>query len=196
MKSKKPSNWRSFMARLRRWSLGIHRELGFLFAGIVCIYALSGIFMNHRQSINPSYSVENYTYSLPADFPDEQAAVGDDDVAALMALTGADEECTHHYFSHGRLKLLLRGGSNITADLSTRQVEYEKLQPRIVIGSMVRLHYNPGRWWTVFSDIFAVALLVVVITGLIIVKGRKGFIGRGGIEFLIGISVPILFLLL
>lgn len=61
---------------------------------------------------------------------------------------------------------------------------------------MTKLHYNPGRWWTWFSDIFAVALMVITLTGLFMLKGNKGLWGRGGIELLIGIAIPILFVLL
>ncbi|MDE6692649.1 MAG: peptidase, partial [Muribaculaceae bacterium] len=34
--------------------MALHRDLGIFFAGIIVIYALSGIFMNHRRDINPS----------------------------------------------------------------------------------------------------------------------------------------------
>ncbi|MDE6654618.1 MAG: PepSY-associated TM helix domain-containing protein, partial [Muribaculaceae bacterium] len=67
---------------------------------------------------------------------------------------------------------------------------------RPLISDMVKLHYNPGRWWTAFSDIFAISLILITLTGLFIIKGRKGITGRGAIELIIGLSVPILFLLL
>ena len=60
---------------------------------------------------------------------------------------------------------------------------------------MNRLHYNPNRWWTRFSDIFAASLLVITLTGLVMVPGCNGLRGRGGIELAAGIAVPILFLL-
>ena len=46
-----------------------------------------------------------------------------------------------------------------------------------------------------FSDIFAASLLVITLTGLVMVPGRNGLRGRGGIELAAGIAVPILFLL-
>lgn len=42
---------------LRRWSRTLHRDLSYFFAGMVLIYALSGIAMNHRDTFNPNYSV-------------------------------------------------------------------------------------------------------------------------------------------
>ena len=73
---------------------------------------------------------------------------------------------------------------------------YEKLERRFLLSDMVRLHYNPGRWWTTFSDVFAVCLILITLTGLVMVKGKKGLIGRGGILFIIGIVIPVLFLML
>ena len=43
--------------RLRRWSRNVHRELSFFFSGMLLIYAVSGLVMNHRDTINPNYSV-------------------------------------------------------------------------------------------------------------------------------------------
>lgn len=40
------------------------------------------------------------------------------------------------------------------------------------------------------------ALMVITLTGLFMLKGNKGLWGRGGIELLIGIAIPILFVLL
>jgi hypothetical protein len=73
---------------------------------------------------------------------------------------------------------------------------YESLKKRPIISQFNRLHYNPGKWWTLFSDIFAVSLIIITITGIFIIKGKEGILGRGGIELLAGIIVPILFMLL
>ena len=80
--------------------------------------------------------------------------------------------------------------------LSTQTADYEKLTPRYVISALTRLHYNPGKWWTYFADFFAVGLIILTITGLIMIKGKKGIIGWGGLELLLGMLVPILFLVL
>ena len=59
---------------------------------------------------------------------------------------------------------------------------------------MNRLHYNPSRWWTVFSDVFLASLVVIVVSGLVMLRGPKGLWGRGGIELLAGILIPVLFM--
>ena len=57
------------------------------------------------------------------------------------------------------------------------------------------LHYNkPKKLWTWFSDLYALGLVLLAISGLIVVKGKKGILGRGGILTVIGILIPLAFL--
>ena len=55
--------------RLRRWSRNVHRELSFFFSGMLLIYAVSGLVMNHRDTINPNYSVEQRRYVVGEPLP-------------------------------------------------------------------------------------------------------------------------------
>ncbi len=180
---------------LRKGSRFLHRELSFFFSGMVLIYAISGILMNHRDSINPHYSVERTEYvaeALPA-----QAEVTKEDVLKLLAPLDETENYTKHYFpQEGTMKVFLKGGSSLVMELESRKVVYEKLSRRPLLSDFTRLHYNPGRWWTTFADLFAVGLIVITVTGITMLKGPKGLWGRGGIELLLGILVPLAFLLL
>lgn len=180
---------------LRRWCRVLHRDLSFLFAGMVMIYAISGLYMNHRDQINPHYSVSRKVVEgvvLPAQSEFDREVVED-----LMVRVGADERYTKHYFPReGHLKVFLKGGSSIEADLGSGQVVYESLRRRPLVSSMTTMHYNPNKWWTWFSDAFAVSLIVITLTGMFMIKGRKGLWGRGGVELLIGIAIPILLLIL
>ena len=58
-----------------------------------------------------------------------------------------------------------------------------------------KLHYNPGRLWTYFADAFGIAMILITITGLAMLKGKNGLWGKGGIEFGIGILIPVIILL-
>lgn len=180
----------------RKWSRIIHRDLSFFFAGMVLIYAISGIVMNHRNTINPNYSVERKEYTISQTLP-PQSGMKKEDVLKLLEPLGEVENYTKHYFpQENRMKVFLKGGSNLLVDTSTRQAVYEKLTRRPLIGAMTRLHYNPGRWWTHFADAFAGGLILITITGMVMLKGPKGLWGRGGIELAAGILIPLLFLFL
>ena len=56
----------------RKWSRIIHRDVSYLFAGMILIYALSGILMNHRDSLNPHYSVEVKEFKVSQDLTDRE----------------------------------------------------------------------------------------------------------------------------
>ena len=181
-------------SKLRIWLRTIHRDLSFFFSGMILIYAISGLVMNHRDSINPHYSV-SLTHHVVKDLP-EQADFNKDAVLQLMETVGVEENYTKHYFPRpGHLKVFLKGGSSLEADIQTGKVAYESLTRRTLISTMTTLHYNPGRWWTWFADAFAVSLLIITLSGLFMIKGPKGMWGRGGIEFALGILLPIILLL-
>lgn len=183
-------------ASFRKWSRIIHRDVSYLFAGMIMIYALSGILMNHRGDLNPHYSVERHELKVTQDLTDKSKV---DKALVLDLLEPLDEvdNYTKHYFpKDGQMKVFLKGGSSLLVNTTTGDAVYEKLERRFILSDMVKLHYNPGRWWTTFSDIFAVALVLITLTGLVMVKGSKGFLGRGGILFIIGIVIPVLFLIL
>lgn len=183
-------------ATFRKWSRYIHRDLSFLFAGMILIYALSGILMNHRKDLNPHYSVSRKEFRISADLSDK-SKVDEVLVRSLLEPIGEKENYTKHYFpKDGEMKVFLKGGSSLVVDTQTGSAVYERLEHRWLLTDMVKLHYNPGRWWTTFSDIFAVCLVIITITGMVMIKGPKGLWGRGGILFVAGILIPILFLVL
>jgi hypothetical protein len=92
------------------------------------------------------------------------------------------------------MKAFIRGGSSLVVDMRTGEAVYESVKKRPLLSVMNRLHYNPGRWWTVFSDVFAGSLVLITLTGLVMVHGGKGLWGRGGIELVAGILFPLLFI--
>lgn len=190
--TKRPYN--KFIKRCR----ALHRHLSYLFAGVVIVYALSGILMNHRSEINPHYTAKRIELSqaLP-DAPLAPTQVTKASLQPLLEEIGEKGNYTKHYSpDHTTVKVFLKGGSSLEIDLQTGDATYDRLRRRPILSKMVTLHYNPGKWWTYFSDLFAIALLVITLTGLIITPGKKGLKGVGGIELVIGILIPLLFLLL
>ena len=180
----------------RKWSRILHRDVSYLFAGMILIYALSGILMNHRSDLNPHYSVEVEEFKVTQDLADKEKIDKALVLDVLQPLGEADNYTKHYFQKDGRMKVFLKGGSSLVVDTQTGAAVYEKLERRFLLSDMVKLHYNPGKWWTTFSDIFAVSLVLITLTGMVMIKGKKGFWGRGGILFLVGIIVPILFLIL
>lgn len=196
MKSQNKNNYPiSKAAKFRRLCMCLHRDLGFFFVGVILIYAISGIAMNHRDTFNVYYAADNVEITLPSNFPKDYKQVKRADVERLLDIANANGGYSKHFNSQGQLKILIKGGSSITADLGSGKAVYEKVEERILLGNMAKLHYNPGGWWTVFSDIFAGALILITLSGMVVLKGKYGFFGRGGILILIGAAIPIIFIL-
>jgi hypothetical protein len=175
-------------AQIRKWLRIIHRELSYVFAGTLLVYAISGIALNHKATFNSQYTISRSEFSLPAD-----GSI--DDWLALCNMSG--KEIQHYNPDSTTLKVFLKGNSTLTVDLTTHIGVLEQVKKRPILGNMSNLHYNlPGKAWTCFSDIFAGAIVLVVLTGLFMLKGKHGMWGIGGIEFAIGIFIPLIFIFL
>ena len=175
-------------AQIRKWFRIIHRELSYVFAGMLLVYAISGIALNHKATFNSSYRIERTEHQL-------QAEGTLDEWLALCGMEG--KEIQHYNPDENTLKVFLKGNSTLTVDLTTHIGVLEVVKKRPVLGNLSKLHYNmQGKAWTWFSDIFACALILIMLTGLLMLKGKHGLWGIGGIELLIGILIPLLFILL
>ena len=65
-----PSN--NFSAKIRKWFRVIHRDLSFIFAGIIIVYAVSGIALNHKRDFNSDYRISRSEIMLKGDFPKQE----------------------------------------------------------------------------------------------------------------------------
>lgn len=190
-------NLKPTLPGIRKWSRNIHRDLSYFFAGVILIYAISGIALNHKKDFNADYSIKQVNLQIPGEFPKQQGEFTKEYVLTLLPSIHEEGNYTKHYFpSEGQMKVFIKGGSSLVVDINSGKALYESVKKRPVFSAMNRLHYNPGRWWTIFSDIFAVSLLVITVSGLIMVKGKKGLWGRGGIELIAGILIPLAFVFL
>lgn len=181
------------MTSVRKWSRTLHRDLSYVFSGALLVYAMSGFMLNHKNDFNSNYKIEQHRYTI-AELPE---TVDDAYARSLLEQWGEADNFTAVYdFDAESFKVFIRGGSSLLVNRNTGEAIYESIKKRLVISAINRLHYNPSRYWTWFSDIFLLSLVVIVLTGLVMVKGKHGLWGRGGIELLIGIAIPILFMVL
>ncbi len=183
---------------IRKWSRTIHRDLSFFFSGIILVYAFSGIFLNHKADFNSNYSIKQHEFTVKGQHPLNASDFNAERVKEeLLQPYDETQNYTKHYFPDSlTMKVFLKGGSSMVLSLETGKGVYESVKKRQIISSINRLHYNPNKWWTIFSDIFIGSLIIITITGLIMNKGKKGLMGRGGIELIIGIIIPLLFIFL
>ncbi|MFC2117562.1 PepSY-associated TM helix domain-containing protein [Bacteroidota bacterium] len=182
------------MKKLRKWSRILHRDIGFFFIGTTIIYGLSGIALNHMKDWNPNYIVSRRNLITELDLNKSQNV--EDNVLTLLDRIDNRKNYRSYYFPNSTtIKIFLKGGSSVIVNTITGEGVAEFLKKRAVFYQSNVLHYNPTNWWKWFSDIFAGALIFFAITSTIMVRGKKGIKGRGGIYMLAGIIIPILFLI-
>ena len=135
---------RSKSTAFRKWSRTIHRDLSFFFAGMILIYAISGIVMNHRDSINPHYTVTRTEYKITEDLSDKGKVNEKMILTLLEPLDEAGNFTKYYYPEPDRIKVFLKGGSSLVINTRTKDAVYEGVKRRPLISSMVQLHFNPG----------------------------------------------------
>ena len=164
----------------------IHRDLGFLMVGITLVYGISGILLNHIKRKDPAFNVESKTIQLPTNLTTEELSTAwksDGSLPTLKRIMQINENSS---------RLFLEGGIGIYNSING-SLDYEIHTKRVLIYWINRLHYNKIKGWWPVADIFAGSLILLAITGLFIVKGKRGIAGSGKWYLLIGILIPILF---
>lgn len=179
----------------RKYNRVLHRDLGYFFTGMVIIYSLSGIALNHRRDWNPNYIItQNKTSFQPTQalLNSEMSAILD-----LLKTLGEEKNYKSHYNpSSQETKIFLHNGASVLLNFETKELTIESIKKRPIFNQLNFLHYNPGIWWKWFSDIFCISLIIIAITGLFILKGKNGITHRGAWLVTIGIGIPLFLLVL
>jgi hypothetical protein len=179
--------------RLRRLVIATHRDVGYFFAGLTVLYAISGIAVNHVEHWNPNYVLRAETRDL-GQLPDGDRNQVADEVLRRMEI--AEEPKSVVRMSPRLIKVFL-DGRTLTVTLPEGRVYDEQARRRGGFFELNYLHLNHGKgFWTWFADLYAAGLLVLACTGIFIISGKKGLGGRGLWLLLAGLSVPVIYLLL
>lgn len=181
--------------KLQKLNRNIHRDLGYIFFFLSVIYGLSGIALNHIDDWNPSYNIKYSKITIkPSTLKKEN--LNRAKIISLLETYAPNEKYKNYYFpDDSTLKVFVKDG-NLVLNLETGQGYLETSKRRPILHMSNYLHYNPKKWWTAISDIYAISLILLASTGLFIIKGKKGIKGRGAWLTGLGIVVPIVYLLL
>jgi hypothetical protein len=180
-----------------KWNRWIHRELGFLFFGMTIIYGISGIALNHHvaRHWNPGIISHSSIVQYPETL--RKADVDRNTIEKILEITEEKDNYKQYYFpDEDHLMIYLKGG-HILLSMETGSMQITKVRNRPVFRELNYLHYNkPKKLWTWFSDLYAFGLILIAISGLFLIKGKKGISGRGGVLTIIGILIPMALLII
>lgn len=187
------TNRRTAMTRARPWLRALHRDLGYLAVGLTVVYALSGLAVNHIADWDPNFDNYEAQHQLASPLPADEREVASQ-LLRELAIADAPSEV---YRSDTHEVTVLLDGRSFHVDTRTGAVLEDGQRPRFLIRVANWLHLNRGKKaWTYIADGYAAFLLILATTGLFMLPGRKGLLGRGGVLVALGIAVPVLYVTL
>jgi len=174
----------------RKWNKAVHRDFGYFFFGMVLIYSISGIAINHIHDWNPNYVIITEDINVTPPGLDINKA----DIKKILEPFGEADNYRSHYFPNNEVvKIFIKNGV-VYLDLIDGTGLLEKTKRRPLFREVNYLHYNPIKYWTWFSDIFAGALIILAISGIVIPRGANGITKRGAWLTILGIVIPGIYL--
>jgi hypothetical protein len=177
----------------RRWNNLIHRDLGYLCVGLTLVFAISGIAVNHRADWNPNFSITHET--RPVQISDSLVAGSQVFIESILDQLDIAEPVKGSFLRSPTEVDIFLDETTVTVDLEKGEASLETIKGRPILRETNFLHLNePKKLWTYMADIYAVALCLLAISGMFMLKGRKGIKGRGKWLVAIGVLIPILFL--
>jgi uncharacterized protein len=171
----------------RRLNNVLHRDIGYLAVGLTIVYGVSGLAVNHKGNWNPSYRVGRTFQQI-----DPVAATDRDGmVKEALAKLGIDQVPRNAFRPNPETLQLFFRQATYSIDLPSGAVIIEAARPRPVLFEFNQLHLNtPRRLWTFVADVYAIALVLLAITGMFVLKGKTGIRGRGAWLTAAGVVMP------
>lgn len=168
----------------RRLNNVLHRDVGYLAVGLTIAYGVSGLAVNHKADWNPSYRVTKTTSRIAP----VEAAARDEIVREVLGKLRLAEAPRNTFRPDPATLQLFFKDRTYSVDLPTGLLVVEETRPRPVLYEFNQLHLNtPKGVWTAIADVYAVALILLAVTGMFVLKGRTGITGRGA--WLVGAGV-------
>lgn len=172
----------------------LHRDLGYFYIGLIVSFAFSGLMMNHRDSWHPDkYTTQ--TKAIEVKLP-EKSEINDDFAKELGKKLGIDDKMRRQMIKKETFKISFEK-NDVEIDMKTGKGEIVSFIKTPIISQSMSLHKNTSNFWIYYSDIFAISLIIIALTGTIMIKaGKFSWKNRGWKLAVAGVIFPLLFLFL
>ena len=177
----------------RRWFRVFHRDIGYATVALVLAYGISGLAVNHIEDWNPNYKFAQRT----VDIPPLHGSLAEMEQQVVASLHLDPRAVRGHYQETEReLRVFLDEGQEARIDIQTGHGTLKTLSKRAVLFEVNALHLNNLKGvWTYVADAFALALIILAITGMTMMKGDRGLFGRGKYFVAAGLAIPVGFII-
>ncbi len=178
----------------RKLFRAVHRDTGYLVAVLTIVYVVSGVAVNHVADWNPNYTFSETDVDVGALPVGDYAAMQ----AHVIGTLAIDPSSVRGHFMENdtEFRVFIGDGQEVRVDVRTGRGTRKNVVSRPVLYEANAMHLNTQKGiWTWIADLFALALLLLVITGVFMMKGDRGIGGRGKWWLAAGVLVPIGFVL-
>lgn len=177
----------------RRLNSDLHRDIGYFLSGLILVYCVSGIALNHVGDWNPDFVIHRRAVALDRAYT--VAEINDARIAAFTALVGESPPRVRDFPTPDRLKLYY-DNATLLLDLASKTGVYERVLRRPLIYQTNVLHRNSLKGWKWASDVFGALLIFLTVSGWFMLRGKYGAIGRGKWFIAAGVVPPLAALIL
>ncbi len=181
------------MMNIRKTLRSLHRDIGYFVVGITFVYTVSGIALNHRSDWNPHYTLVSEEVTIPSVLKTEFAET---EIVELLGNFEYQANYRKHFVTKtGDVKIFVEEGTVMyKPEKGTALLEVLKRRPFFFQINKIHLAQT-GRLWIWISDAMAFFLLFVAISGLFLLKGKYGIMGRGLWLTALGVVIPLVVIL-
>ena len=178
---------------LRRLTIVLHRDIGYFVSGLVLVYCISGLALNHVDDWNPDFVIERRPITVERSLTRDE--VSQSWILGLSSRVGEGDYKVFDFPTASQLKIYYDNAS-LLIDLDKRSGVYERVVRRPLVFQTNIIHRNSIKGWKWASDLFALLLIVITITGFFMLRGKTGITGRGKWLILAGVIPPVVAVIL
>ncbi|HKM93564.1 MAG TPA: hypothetical protein VJY41_07930 [Prolixibacteraceae bacterium] len=172
---------------IRKWLRILHRDIGFFIVGITLVYAVSGIILNHKKLHNdPAYRTVVVENKIPVGL-----TIGE---LELFFANCFDAYVLNKVLpDNEQYQLFIKGGIG-SYNPNTGLLQFEVYKKKPLVFFINKLHYNQKKYWTAPADVFGGILIFLALSGIFMVRGKKGILGRGKCYLMAGFVFVLLYI--
>ncbi len=175
--------------KVRKLNVATHRDLGYFFSSLIIIYCISGLALNHLDDWNADFILHKETVQLNQTY--ERSQINAEQIQKFGTLIGQDSYKVFDFPTNDQVKIYYDNAS-LHIYLAEKRAIHEQVTKRPVIYQVNVIHRNSLKGWKWVSDIFAILLIVITVTGMFVLKGKHGITGRGKWWIAAGMLPPII----
>jgi len=162
--------------KIRKLNVAWHRDLGYLLSSLIIVYCISGLALNHIDDWNPDFIINKKTIALTKSY--SRDSINNNDIVQLGRLVGESDHKIYDFPTEDQMKIYYEDAT-FHINFSTGEGAYERVSKRPIFYEANVIHKNSLKGWRWVSDVFAVLLITITVSGLFIMKGKRGIGGRG-----------------